>query len=375
MNPLESIVKDISQKIKKINLNFDFSKKSSLGIDIGTSAIKIVELSVRKNRKILENYGEARSKFLFGKYYMTSKGTEIYLSDNEIADAIKQIIKEANMKAREATFALPDHASFFTHFDLPPMTKEELLEAVKFEARQYIPLPLSEVTLDWQILKEKIISRKQRQYSILLVAVPKRTVDQYEEIAKAAGLEKFALEAEVFALNRSLVLDRPEEKKSICLIDFGSRTTSISIIEKGDLLISRSLDTFSGNILTAQISRSLNISLEEAEELKVKYGLQEQPQNLKTIMHPLVNDLLKKLERILTQYEKSSGLSVDEIILTGGAAKLFGLKEYFSLETKKEVKIANPFEDIFYPPILEDKIRKIANSYSVAVGVACRKIV
>jgi len=375
MNSLEGVVKDFSQKISKINLNSIFSKKSSLGIDIGTSAIKIVELSFRKNRKVLENYGEAKSKFLFGKYYMTSKGTEIYLSNNEIADAIKQIIKEAKMKTREATFALPDHASFFTRFDLPPMTKEELLEAVKFEARQYIPLPLAEVTLDWQILKERVVSGKQKQYSILLIAVPKRTVDQYEDIAKNAGIEKFALEAEVFALNRSLVLNKPAETKNICLIDFGSRTTSISIIEKGDLLISRSVDTFSGNILTAQISRSLNISLEEAEGLKVKYGLQEEPQNLKLIMRPLVNDLLKKLERILAQYEKRSGMSIDEIILTGGSAKLFGLKEHLSLETKKEIKIANPFEDIFYPPILENKIRKIACSYSAAVGVASRKIV
>ena len=373
MFSIEEIVKKIKEKAV---FSFDFSKKSYLGIDIGTSAIKIVDISIRRNRKNLENYGEAKSKFLFGKYYRTSKGTEIFLSDNEIADAIKQIIKEANIKTKEATFALPDFASFFTRFDLPPMTKEELPEAVRFEARQYIPLPLSEVTLDWQILREKVVSGKQKQFRILLVAVPQRTVQQYQDIANNVGLEKFALEAEIFALIRSLIKGREEEKKNICLVDIGARTTSISIIERGELFISHSLDTFSGNILTAQVSRSLNVSLEEAEELKVKFGMVDESQNLRMILQPLIDDLVKKIEKIISNHEKGDNESqIEEIILTGGGAQLRGLKDYLSFEISKETKIGNPFENIFYPPILEEKIKKISSSYSVAIGVAQRKIV
>jgi len=372
MFSLEEIIGKIKEKIV---FSLDFSKKSYLGIDIGTSAIKIVELSIRRNRKNLENYGEAKSKFLFGKYYRTSKGTEIFLSDNEIADATKQIIKEAGIEIKEATFALPYFASFFTRFDLPPMTKEELPEAVRFEARQYIPLPLSEVTLDWQILKEKVISGKQKQFRILLVAVPKRTVEQYQEIAKSAGLEKFALEAEIFALIRALIKEREEEKKVVCLVDIGARTTSVSIVERGELFISHSFDTFSGNILTAQVSRSLNISLEEAEELKIKFGMVDESQNLRIILQPLVDDLVKKIEKIFSNYEKGDGTQIEMIILTGGGSQLKGLKDYIGFETSKETKIGNPFENIFYPPILEEKIKKISTSYSVAIGVAGRKIV
>jgi type IV pilus assembly protein PilM len=371
-----SIAKTI-EKIKKISFpSLKFTKKSYLGIDIGTSAIKIAELSKRKNRKNLENYGEIRSEFLYGKIYRTSKGKDVFLSNEEIAKAIKEIISTAKMKSRDATFALPDFASFFTRFDLPPMTKEELPEAVKFAARRYIPLPLSEVVLDWQVLKERQISKNKRQFHILLIAVPLRTVQQYQEIANKAELENFALEAEVFSLIRALIKEKEAEKKSVCLIDIGAQTTSVSIVEKGNLLISRSFDDFSGNILTTQISRSLNVSLEEAEDLKTRFGLTERPEDLKSIMLPLINNFIDKVKRILEEYSREADKgSVEQIILTGGGANLLGLKEYLTSEILSEVKISNPFGDIFYPSVLEDKLEEMGASFSVAIGAASRKIV
>jgi len=374
---MSSITETITEKIKSIPFpHFEFTKKSYLGIDVGTSAIKIVEISKRRNRKTLENYGEMVSEFLAGRIYRSSKGKDIFLSNEEIAQAIKEIISSAKMESRDATFTLPDFASFFTRFDLPPMTKEELPEAVKFAARRYVPLPLSELVLDWQALKKEQVSKNQAQFQILLVAVPLRTVQQYQEIASKVGLENFALEAEVFSLIRALIKGKPSEKKLVCLIDIGAQTTSVSIVEKGNLLISRSFDTFSGNILTTQISRSLNVSLKEAEELKIRFGLSEQPEDLKSIMLPLINDFIDKVKRILKEYAREENQkSVEEIILTGGGAKLFGLKKYVGSEILREVKVSNPFEDVFYPSVLEDKLEEMGASFSVAIGAAERKIV
>ena len=246
-----------------------FFPKRFLGIDIGTSAIKIVELSRWGERIKLENYGEILARFLYQKPFRTFEKSTLLLSSNDIAKAIKAVMVEAQIKARQCIFSIPDFSSFFTNFELPPMTKEELPQAVTFEARRHIPLPLGEVTLDWEVLKGKI-NQKKTKLKILLVAVPNEVINQYREIATLSELGLFALEAEVFGLVRSLIPE--DEKRVISLIDIGDRSTTCSIIEKRVLIKSHSFD-MGGNQLTEQIAKSLSIDYKMAADLKTKYGL------------------------------------------------------------------------------------------------------
>lgn len=354
-------------------MNFNFFQKiskSSLGIDIGTTAIKIVELSQRGDRIKLENYGEASAMTLYEKPFRTIDKNTLLLSSHDIAKAILAIFDEAKIIERQAVFSIPDFASFYIDFSLPPMTKDEISEAVKFEARQYIPMPLSEVTLDWSVIEGEIGKnrRKGTPLKILLIAVPTEFINQYQEIAQLAGVKLKAIEAEAFGLLRSLLKN---EKGPACVMDIGAQSTTVNISDKGILKKSYSFD-LSGNELTQLISKSLNVDYNNAEMLKKEKGLEESEYNTRKILLTLINYMVSETEKVLNGFSQSGGGEVKKIILSGGTANTPGLKKYFSEEIKKEVEIADPFKNIFYPPVLEETINKMGPSYSIAVGEALR---
>jgi len=353
--------------------------KNFLGIDIGTSYIKIAEISKSGHKKKLENYGQLSASAFYEKPFRTLEKNTLFLSNQEIVKAIKAIIEEAGIKTRQVVFSIPDFSSLFTNFELPPMTKEELPQAVRYEAKQHIPLPLAEVTLDWQVIESRPLDDKKTSFKILLVAVPNEVVNQYQEIARISHLELFALEAEAFSLMRSLVDE--DEKKPIALIDIGVRSTTCSIIDKRILKTSHSFD-ISGNDLTATLTKGLDISFAEAEKLKKQYGIEglrndtglgRNGQTIREILLPLIDVILTEIKEILNNFYQQEKKEVEKIIIAGSTALLPGLKEYFkeSLDNK-EVKIGNPFSNIFYPPILEKTLTEIGPSFAIAIGSALR---
>jgi len=214
--------------------------KKFLGVDIGTSAVKIVELGSFAGRIKLENYGEMAAKVIYQKPFRTFEKSTLLLSAQDISRAIKAVLDETKVKTKESIFSIPDFATLFTTFELPPMTAEELPQAVNAEARKQIPMPLGEVTLDWQLIEGRVSDHKDEKLKILLAAVPNEVISQYQQIAELSGLKLLALEAEVFGLMRSLI--EKKEKGVIGIIDIGARTTTCSIIEKRILEVSHSFD-------------------------------------------------------------------------------------------------------------------------------------
>ena len=190
--------------------------KECLGVDIGTSSIKIVEIRKRGKEKELGNYGEIKIRDIYPDF----KKNIITAESEEIAKVIEAILDEAKIKTKVAVFSLPDYSSFFTTFTLPAMTRQEIPEAVKFEAPVRIPLPLAKVTLDWQVVEG--FEKENLPLRILLVAVPNETVDKYREIASLAKLDLMALEAEVFGLVRTLV----KTEEPTVLVDIGRESTT-----------------------------------------------------------------------------------------------------------------------------------------------------
>ncbi|TET84259.1 MAG: type IV pilus assembly protein PilM [Candidatus Nealsonbacteria bacterium] len=353
--------------------------KKSLGIDIGTSSIKIVELSRRGERRKLENYGEIAASVLYQKPFRTFDKSTLLLSSQDVSRAIKAVMEEAKIKTRQTVFSIPDFSSFFTSFELPPMTKAELPQAVRYEASHHVPLPLAEVTLDWQVTEGRVSNQKTK-LKILLVTVPNEVINQYREIAEIAQLKLLSLEAEVFGLLRSLIR---EEKKAVLLVDIGAQSTTCSIAEKGRLKMSYSFD-MSGNELTKVISKGLGVDYKTAENLKEKYGIiSTSPSDdihpspspapeVRQILLPLVDVILKEIEKISQNFYQTEGKEIQKIILAGASALLPGLKEYFQNHFKKEIEIANPFSNVFYPPILEKTLKEMGSSYAIAVGIALR---
>ncbi len=338
-----------------------------MGIDIGTSAIRVVELSRGKEVPRLENYGELKSKYLYGKPFRTFDKKSLSLSTEEVASAILAILEEAKIDTRTANFSLPDFSSFFTTFTLPPMSTEELKEAVKFEARQHVPLPISDMALDWMtvggIQEGKIVGN----IKILLVAIPKRVVEQYQEIAKLAGLELKNLEAEVFSLNRALLI--PEKDDIVALIDIGAQSTTCSIIDEGNLKLSHSFD-IAGNDLLGALMDELDLDPETAERLQSQYGLEDKGGVVQKILINKLDSIIMEIEKIFQHFHEIEGKIVKRILLAGGLAMMPGLVNYFSQKLRKQVEVGNPFENISYPQILEGLLKQSGPAFAIAVGVA-----
>ncbi len=345
-----------------------------LGVDIGTSSIKVVEVSSWAGRKKLENYGEISASVLYKKQFRTSEENTLMLSSREVSRAIKAILQEAEIKTKEVAFSIPDFSSFFTTFELPPMTEEEVPQAVKSEARRHVPLPLGEVTLDWQIIDEPQKESKGK-LKVLMVAVPNEIIHQYQSIATGLSLKLMALEAEIFGLMRAVV-DR-DEKEAVTLVDIGARSTSCSIINRGTLKISRSFDV-SGNSFTERISKGLSLGYKQAEEFKNSYGIlrtQEDSgrENVRDILIPLVDLIVREVDRVIQGFTFKENKEVKKVILCGGNAFMPGLLEHFQeYFPKKEVEITNPFAKIFFPPILEEELKKMGPAYAIALGTALR---
>ncbi len=344
---------------------FKTTSNAFLGVDIGTSAIKIVEMSRAGKRRKLDNYGEMQAEALYEKPFRTFEKSTLSFSNRDVVRTVTAVLKESGVKTNKAFFSIPDFSTFFTTISLPIMTEEEIPQAVNYEAPQHIPLPLSGVTLDWQIVEREVEAIK-----ILLVAVPNDVVQQYQQIAEATGLELISLEAEVFSLTRALI-GETEKTQTISLIDAGARSTTINIIDNGILRVSHSFDT-SGSDLTTVMSKGLNLDYIEAEELKKKQGLLSQDNGAKTAMLPLIDLILEEVKKIFSSFFQAEGKEVQKIILAGGSALMPGLVDYFVKNLSKPIEIADPFTNIYYPPILEDTLKVMGPAYAIAVGAALR---
>ena len=242
----------------------DVVPKSFLGIDVGSSALRIVEISGWGDRRRLKNYGELRVRTMYDKPFRTFEKNALLLSTQDIARAIRGVLEEMKSKERKAVFSLSDFSSFFTTFELPVMKDKELVDAVRFEARRHVPIPLSEVVIDWQLIGKK--DKKSKTHRILLVAVPKEVITYYEEIARFAGLRLVGLEAEVFGNIRSYLKD---EEHPAVLVDVGAQTTTVSIVYRNTLRLSHTIDT-GGNSFTERIAKALSLDYKKAEMEKIK---------------------------------------------------------------------------------------------------------
>ncbi|MFA5742982.1 MAG: type IV pilus assembly protein PilM [Candidatus Paceibacterota bacterium] len=346
--------------------------QSFLGIDVGTSSIKVVEISQKGKRKVLENYGELGMDAVYKETFRTFNKNTLLLSTNDVSRALKAIIQESEIKTNRAIFSLPDFATFFTTFELPQMTAKEIPQAVEFEARKYIPLPTSEVVLDWQLLTKHAPDKERNK--ILLLAVPIVAVAQYKETAKKSGLEIDSLEAEVFALQRSLVRNN---KITVFLVEIGAQSTTVSIVDRGVLKTSFSFDAAAKD-LTFAVSKSLQVEMQEAEKIKMEKGvLIPSGGDAAKVLMPILDSIITETKKVIKSFSKTEQRRPEEIIIAGGTALMPGLLEYFQKSIKEEfndvsVKLADPFADIFYPPALEKNIKKMGPAFAIAVGEALK---
>jgi len=344
-----------------------------LGVDIGTKGIRIVEVSKRKDKLFLENYGEVNLDVAGKQFFRYFDKNTLNPSVENIIRAIRAILTESETETEKAVFSLPDFATFFITFELPLMTKKELENAVGFEARKYIPLPLSEVVLDWQVVNNN--EPKAETIKILMMAIPKVLVEHYKKIADQSGLELVALEAEAVALKRALV---KESDPLTCLVEMGFQSTNTSIVDKGFIKTSFSFD-IAGKDLTLTLAEAMGLDFGAAEKLKIKSGLVSDNDEVTTILSSVLTLVTEKIKKVIRDFQAKENKKVERMILSGGTSNLLGIVDFFKEAFNQsefggmEIGISQPFKDISFPSGLEKKISRSGPVFAIALGEALKK--
>ncbi|MFA5013117.1 MAG: type IV pilus assembly protein PilM [Candidatus Paceibacterota bacterium] len=355
---------------------FSFGKKTnqnSLGIDIGTKSIRVVEVSRKKDKPVLENYGELNLDIATTQSFRNFDKNTLNPSIENISKALRVILAETGIKAKKVNFSLPDFSTFFVSFELPPMKKKELDNAIGFEARKHIPLPLSEMVLDWQSMSKDSAKEKNK---VLLMAIPKVLVEQYKGIAENAGLELAALEAEALGSKRSLF--EPTDPPT-CIVEIGYQSTTVSVVSDNYLKTSFSFDV-AGKDLTLSLAETLNIDPAEAEEIKKQNGLlSDEREDVAQILVPVISLIVDKIKRVVIEFQNNENVRVRKMLLAGGTSQMFGIVEYFKSVFDEdefmdmEISLGKSFLSVQYPPILENKIKSIHPTFAIAIGEALKK--
>jgi type IV pilus assembly protein PilM len=340
----------------------------SLGVDIGSKAIRIVEISEENDRKELTNYGELKLDDVSIDTFKYFNKQTFQPSIENVSRAIRAILEEAEIETKEAVFSLPDFSTFFTSFSLPPMKKEELDGAVHFESKKHIPLPFDDIVIDWQLIGEAV-NDKEGENKILAMAISKKLIENYKQIAVNCGLRLMSLEAEVIGLKRAIV---GKSEDAYCLVEIGYQSTTMSIIEKGFITNSISFD-MAGKDFTYSISESLSIGLEKAEKIKKAQGIVEaNEKEIEKVLSPILSVISIKLKNIISDFEEKNNKKIQKIILTGGSSQMPGILEYFKKEFI-DIETGNAFDNIFYPSEIKPILPDINSTFSVALGEALKR--
>lgn len=361
---------------------FSFLKKkpkAKLGIDIGTSSIKVVQLKQERDKFKLETYGELSFLGYLERTKDSFQTTPFKTIEAITREMLKIVLEKAEVGTRRAIMAVPVFSSFTSVIELPAMSDKELAKAIYFEARKYVPISLSEVTLDWKIIDSGIIkngasNKPFKGKRILLIAVPNEVVNKYISIADELDLKIDALELESSSLARSLVTDT---NSSVCVLDIGARATSFTIIDKGLVQMSHSIDVAGGE-MTKILARAMGIGVERAEDVKTTYGLnhkedKEGREELKEILQTTVDKIINESERMIHSYQTKTNRKIEKLILNGGSAKLAGFGDYIESGLNIKAVVADPWSKIIYPVGLQPVLKKIGPQFSVAVGAAMRE--
>ena len=357
-----------------------FSRKSNsvLGIDIGSSAIKIVQIKRKRGKAVLETYGE----LALGPYSGLEIGRATSLSNDKTAEALKDILRESKTTTLSAGVALPLSSSLISFITVPAVAEKQIAEVISLEARKYIPVPMSEVVIDYSpIPKEeeyelteqdqnKKIESKTRDF--LVVAIHNEYLNNYQIINNKANILPSFYEIEIFSSIRSVV---EQGIHAVMIIDMGARITKLYIVERGILRASHIINR-GGQDITLAISKALSIDINEAENMKRMYGLKGGPEykELTEIITVNLDYIFYEANATILNYQKKYSKNISKVILTGGSVLLKGFTDLAKVSFQTEIVYADPFSRLETPAFLSEQLSQAGPEFAVAIGCAIRKL-
>ncbi len=364
-------------------------KPEAFGLDFSDLSLKIAKLKKKRRFLDLASWGETEIKpGIIEKGEIKNETALIEIIRNGLAG-----IKGEKIRSKYVVASLPENRAFFQVIQMPKMKKEELKTAVPFEAENYIPLPLEESYLDFQIIPS--LRGHSDHFDILIGAIPKKIVDPYVSCLKKAGLIPLALEVESQPISRALIKNGLSPFP-VFIIDFGKSRTSFIIFSGGSLRFTSSI-SISSQKLTRVIAREFKIDLEEAEKLKTEYGLEiikkgksklseriAKSKEIYRAVDPVLSDLSSQVKKYLRYYHThadqehfSQGKkNIEKIVLCGRGSNLKGFTNFLSNKFKVPVELGNPWINILPEPLKEvpELSFKESLGYVTALGLALRGI-
>lgn len=346
---------------------------SYLGVDIGTTSVKAVEVKQGKQLAEVVNYGILETSGYLARTNQAIQASSLKLFEKGALEFLKILLREMKPQSNEAIASVPTFAAFMTTLDFPDMTAGDLAKAIVFQAQQYVPLPLSEVAVDWMKVGESTDEKGFKHQQILLISLPQELIKKYQAIFKSAGLRLRSLEIESLSLARILGGSDPTPT---VVIDIGSRSTNIAFLDGGHLKFNAQSD-FAGFSLTQALSTSLGINPLRAEELKRERGITGTAQNyeLSTIMLPLLDATLNEVKQAIYKYgvQFPGVRTIERAVLSGGGANLLGIAKYFERELGFPAVLATPLARFQYRPDLEPVVPELNPNLTVALGLGLKE--
>ena len=353
---------------------------TAIGVDIGASAIKVVEIRKKGGRALLETYGA----IALGPYADLEAGRVTNLPIEKTMVALKEVLKQSGVSGANLALALPIQSSLIFTLELPAQVgADQLATIVPTEARKYIPVPITEVSIDYFILPKKEVSFEEMnspesvaagagKLNVLVVATQKDAIAKAHSVVAESGLTASFFEIEIFS---SIRANFEHELSPVLLIDFGAAHTKLALVEFGMLKSYHTIDRGSADISNA-IAQSLNLPFTEAEKMKKEFGLFGNPadKNLADIIKVHIDYIFSETNNVLLGYEKKYGRTVSKIIFTGGCALLKGLPEVAANNFRAEIEIGHPFSKVAAPAFLDKVLATMGPEFAVALGLALRQL-
>ncbi len=363
---------------------FSAPETSVIGIDIGSSSLKIVQVKKKKGRAVLETYGE----IALGPYSKLATGQVVNMSTSEMTQVILDLIKEAEITTRKGGMSIPLKLSLVSVIEIPTVAESELSTVIPIEARKYIPVPIGEVTMDWFVIptprdttlefvesdddtkRQQVEASKKMQ--VLMVAIHNQVLNNYTTIVREAKLETSFFEVEAFATARACLTG---ENAPTMIIDFGASAIKIYVIDNG-LLVSSHIINRGGQDITFSISKGLGVTFDHAEHLKRTLGKGTVTDEQKIIELIAVHQeyAVSEISTVVMQYQRKFNKTIQKILLTGGGSNLSGFMDLAKKTFACEVELATPFAKLETPVFLQQTLEATGTAFSPAIGLALRAL-
>jgi len=345
-----------------------FKDKSIMGLDIGTSSVKIAQIEETKNGLFLKSLcvGELPPEVVV-------EGEVMDVS--VVTDKIKELLKEFSIKTKNVAVAVLGRSVIIKKIKLPMMKIEELEESIHMEAEQYIPFDIDDVNIDFQVIDGD--TEDNENMDVMLVVVKKEKINDIMNMVIGSNLNPSIIDVDGFALENQYEINNDDEGQNVALIDIGASIANIIILKDGCSVFTRDI-SIGGNNYTKAIQKNYNLSFEQAEKIKLGEESDEFSRiSIETALQEINEEVADEIQGTFGYFKATfEDENISKIVLSGGCACLAGFPEFLEQKLEIPVEISNPFKNIAFneKDIDYDYLDRLKPMLAVVVGLALRKV-